>query len=78
MMNDEHKRFLGIVGKVNRTNIVLKFKPNGYFKRELFFTWRKCYVINICTVYEFSKKFTYILMRWRNFQYNAHIFAFII
>ena len=38
MVNDERQGFIGVVGKVDGTDIILKFKPGGHFKRELFFT----------------------------------------
>lgn len=38
MVNNKRKGFIGAVGKVYRTNIVLKFKLGGHFKGELFFT----------------------------------------
>lgn len=41
MVNNEYKRFIGVVGKVNRTDIILKFKPSGHFKEKRFFTRKK-------------------------------------
>lgn len=38
IVNNVHKRFVSAIGKVDRTNIVLKFKSSSTFKKELFFT----------------------------------------
>lgn len=38
LLNDKQKGFIGAVGKVDNTDIILKFKPRGHFKGELFFT----------------------------------------
>lgn len=38
VMNDERERFISAMGKVNKIDIILKFKPGGHFKEELFFT----------------------------------------
>lgn len=38
MKNDSRKGFLGCMGKVDGTDIVLKYKPGGVYNREVFFT----------------------------------------
>lgn len=78
MVNNKCEKFIGVVGKViDRINIVLKFKPSGYFKKNLFFTQKNCYAMDICAICNSSKKFIYVLARQSKFQYNAYIFAFI-
>lgn len=56
-------------------DIILKFKPGGYFKEELFFTWKKRYALDIHAICNSSKKFTYVLAGWPNSQHNARIFT---
>ena len=75
MVNDEREGFIGAVGKVDGTDIILKFKPSGHFKGELFFTRKKRYAMDICAVCDSSKKFTYVLAGWPNSQHDARIFA---
>lgn len=43
MRNSDREGFLGTVGKLDGTDIVLKFKPGGIFKEEIFFNRKKCY-----------------------------------
>lgn len=43
MKNSDRERFLGSVGKLDGTDIVLKFKPGGIFKGEIFFNRKKHY-----------------------------------
>lgn len=50
---------------------VLKFKSGGHFKRKLFFTGKKRYILNTYTICNFNKKFIYVLAVWLNFQYNT-------
>ena len=41
MENDTREEFLGCVGKVDGTNIVLKNKPEGIYNGEIVFTRKK-------------------------------------
>lgn len=38
MVNDERGRFIGAVDKIDKIDIILKFKSGSHFKEELFFT----------------------------------------
>ena len=49
--------------KIDKTNIVLKFKPDDYLKQKIFFNLKKRYPINICAIYDSSKKFIYIFAK---------------
>lgn len=57
MLNDEREGFIGAVGKVDGTNIDLKFKPGGTFKGEPFFTRKKRYSMDLYAICDFSKQF---------------------
>lgn len=35
-MNNEYKKFIGIIDKVDKTDIIPKFKSNSYFKKNYF------------------------------------------
>lgn len=41
MINNEYKGFINAIGKVDKINIILKFKSGKYFKKELFFIQKK-------------------------------------
>lgn len=73
--NSDREGFLGAVGKLDGTNIVLKFKPGGIFKGEIFFNRKKRYALDLCAICDSSKRFTYILAGWPNSQHDARIFA---
>ena len=75
MKNSDWEGFFGAVGKLDGTDIVLKFKPGRIFKGEIFFNWKKRYALDLCAVYDSSKRFIYILAGWPNLQYDARIFA---
>ena len=75
MKNSDREGFLGAVGKLDDTDIVLKFKPGGIFKGGIFFNRKKRYALDLCTICDSSKRFTYILAGWPNSQHDARIFA---
>lgn len=37
MINHMHERFINVVDKIDKIDIVLKFKPSTHFKEKLFF-----------------------------------------
>lgn len=37
IINNEHKKFISIIDKIDKTDIIQKVKPGSYFKRKLFF-----------------------------------------
>ena len=61
MQNQDRKGFLGAVGKVDGTDIVLHYKPGGKFHGEHFYTRKKRYAIDLCAVYNSNKQFIYTL-----------------
>ncbi len=63
MLNDKREGFIDARGKIDRMDVVLKLKPDGHFKGKLFFTCKKRYAMDLCTVCDSSKKFTYVLAR---------------
>lgn len=75
MKNSDWEGFLGVVGKLDGTDIVLKFKPGGIFKGEIFFNRKKRQAVDLCTLCDSSKRFTYILAGWPNSQHDAQSFV---
>lgn len=75
MKNNDQKGFFGTVGKLDSTDIMLKFKPGEDFKVEIFFNRKKRYALDLCAVCDSSKGFTYILASWPNSQYDTQNFA---
>lgn len=73
--NSDWKRFLGVIKKLDGTNIVLKFKLRGIFKKEIFFNQKKRYALDLYTVCDSSKKKFYIFVGWPNLQHDARIFT---
>ena len=71
MKNSDREEFLVAGGKLDSTDIVLKFKPGGIFKGEIFFNRKKRYALDLCAVCDSSKKFTYIFAGWPNSQHDA-------
>ncbi len=77
MKNSDREGFFGVVRKLDGTDIVLKFKPGEIFKGEIFFNWKKRYVLDLCAVCDFLKRFTYICADRPNLHHDAWIFASI-
>lgn len=75
MNNDSREGFLGAVGKIDVTDIVLKHKPGGIYEGETSFTRKKVYALELCAVCDSDRRFTYILAGWPNSQHYARIFA---
>lgn len=75
MKNSDREEFLGVVGKLDGTDIVLEFKPGGVFKGEIFFNRKKRFALDLCAVCDSSKRFIYILAGLSNSQRDARIFA---
>lgn len=62
---------------MDSTDKMLKFKSREIFKRQIFFNWKKRYILNLYVISDFSKRFIYILVGWSNLLHNAQIFASI-
>ena len=75
MKNSDWERFFIAVGKLDGIDIVLKFKPGGIFKGEIFFNRKKRYALDLYAVCDSTKRFIYILVSWPNSQHDARIFA---
>lgn len=56
MKNSDREGFLGAVGELDGTDIVLKFKPGGAFRGEIFFNRKKRYALDLCAVCDSSKR----------------------
>lgn len=67
--------FLGVVGKIDGTDIVLETKPGGQYEGELFFNGKKRYAMDLCAVCDSNRKFTYFLCGWPNSQHDQRIFS---
>lgn len=76
MKNSNWKGFLSVVGKLDGTNTLLKFKLEKIFKGEIFFNQKKRYALDLCAVWDSLKRFIYIYIDVPNLQHNAQIFAF--
>lgn len=74
MKNDFQKEFLGCVKKLYGTNIFLINKPKGAYNRKIFFTQKNKFALDLCAIYNSSKRFIYILTSWPNSQYDAKIY----
>lgn len=61
MTNDERKEFIEIVYKIDETNIVLAYKFEDDYQREIFFNRKKRYALNLCAICNDRKEITYML-----------------
>lgn len=77
MRNQDQKRFLDIVGKVDDIDIVLQYKPGRIFHRKHFYTQKKRYAINLCAVCDLQKKFIYTLAGFLNTTHDSQVWAAI-
>lgn len=75
MTNMERQGFGGVVGKVDGTDIVLKYKPGGVFDGEMFWNRKKRYALDVCAVCNSKKEIIYFLTGWPNSQHDACVFA---
>lgn len=62
--NDGREGFLGAVGKIDGTDIVLNHKPGGIYNGETFFTRKKVYTLDLCVVCDLDRRFIHILAGW--------------
>lgn len=62
MTNIEREGFGRAVGKIDGTDIVLKYKPSGNFGDGAFwYNWKKRYVVDLCAVCNSRKEIIYFL-----------------
>ena len=55
MRNQDREGFLGAIGKVDGTDIVLQYKLGGVFHGEHFYMRKKRYSIDLCAGLRLSK-----------------------
>ena len=73
MRNQDREGFLGAIGKVDGTDIVLKYKPGGVFHGEHFYTRKKRYSIDLCAVCDSQKRFIYSLTGFSNTTHDSRV-----
>lgn len=61
MKNNNKKRFLGCMEKVDSIDIVLKYKSRDVYNKEIFFTQKKKFVLDLFVVHNSNIRFIYIL-----------------
>ncbi len=75
MRNQDRGRFLGVIGKVDGTDIVLQYKPGGVFHGEHFYSRKKLYAIDLCAVCDSQKCFIYSLVGFSNITHDSRVCA---
>lgn len=75
LCNDAREGFIGAVGKIDKTDIVLHYKPSSKYLGETFWNWKKRYALDLCAVCDSSRSFTYMLAGWPNSAHDACVFA---
>ena len=60
MKNDNRVDFIDCVEKIDDIDIILNQKSSDEYFDEMFWNKKKKYVMNLCAICDFSKKFTYI------------------
>lgn len=75
LANDAREGFAGAVGKLDGTDVVLEFKPDGDYQAESFRNRNNKYALDLCAVCNSRKEFTYYLAGWANPQPDSRIFA---
>lgn len=75
LKNDEREGFVGAVGKIDGTDVVSAYKPDGDYHGESFYSRKNKYALDICAVCNSWKEFTYYLAGWANSQHDSCIFA---
>lgn len=73
--NQEHAGFLGAVEKVDRTDIVLHYKPGGELLGEYFFNRKKRYAIDLYAICDSDKRITYMLTGFSNAIHDARVWG---
>lgn len=51
MKNQDWKKFLDNIDKLNNIYIVLQYKPGGVFYEKHFYIWKKRHVIHLYAIY---------------------------
>lgn len=75
MRNQNRSGFLRAIGKVDGTDIVLQYKPGGIFHGKHFYTRKKRYAIDLCTVCDSHKRFIYSLVGFSNTTHDSRVWA---
>lgn len=73
--NDTREGFIGAVGKIDGTDVVLEYKPCGDYQGESFLNRNNKYALDLCAVCNCRKEFTYYLAGWVNSEPDSRIFA---
>lgn len=70
MRNQDWKKFLGIIKKIDNIDIVFQYKPSKVLNKKHFYNQKKCYSIDLYVVCNLQKRFIYILANFWNTTYN--------
>ena len=75
MRNQDRGGFLGVIGKVDGTDIVLQYKPGRVFHRDHFYTRKKRYAIDSYAVCDSQKRFISSSVRFSNTTHDSRVWA---
>ena len=74
-INYDRAGFVGTVGSLDGTDIVLDNKPGGEYKGEQFFNRKKRYAIDLCAICNSDLTFTYYLTGFSNAAHDSRVFS---
>ena len=73
--NYDRAGFVGAVGSLDGTDIVLENKPGGEYQGEQFFNRKKRYALDLCAVCNSDLTFTYTLTGFSNATHDSRVFS---
>ena len=71
--NDYRAKFIDYINKMNNIDVFFVIKSKNIYDKKIFFNRKKRYIMNLCIVCDFKKKFIYMFIDWFNFQHDVRI-----
>ncbi|KAE8228482.1 hypothetical protein CF326_g6581 [Tilletia indica] len=73
--SENRSGLVGVIGKLDATDVVLHEKPGGSMKGEEFFNRKKRYGINLTAVCDHNLRFTFVTTGWPSSVHDSRVWA---
>lgn len=73
MKNQDCKQLFDIIRKVDDIDIIFQYKLSRVFYGEYFYTWKKCYFIDLYVLCDLQKRCIYTLASFSNTTHDLKV-----